>query len=119
MDIYLINVTWRNHVLILICSWYKQASSQALPGALATQLEKEGELATTSLEFEFHLQSPSGLRPRHQISTNQRKAETSENVNKNWKTCAKSHDAINYQCHLRQSAFRIDFFEADIQIPNT
>ena len=63
-----------------ICSQYKQASSQALPGALATGLEKEGELATTSLEFEFHLQSPSGLDPRHQISTNQREAEKWERM---------------------------------------
>ena len=77
-----------------IYSRYKQASSQALPGALVTGLEKEGELATTSLEFEFHLQSPSGLDPHCQISTNQHEAETRENVNKNWKTCAKRNDAI-------------------------
>ena len=70
-------------MLIFVLDTSKQASSQALPGALATGLEKEGELATTSLEFEFHLQSPSGLDPRHQISTNQREAETRENVNKN------------------------------------
>ena len=31
---------------------------QALRGALAAWWEKEGELATTSLEFEFHLQFP-------------------------------------------------------------
>ena len=45
-------------MLIFVLDTSKQASSQALPGALATGLEKEGELATTSLEFEFHLQSP-------------------------------------------------------------
>ena len=33
---------------------------QALCGALATGREKEGDLATTALEFEFHLQIPSG-----------------------------------------------------------
>ena len=33
---------------------------QALQGALAAGREKEGELATTSLEFEFHLQFPCG-----------------------------------------------------------
>ena len=33
---------------------------QALRGALAAWREKEGELATMSLEFEFHLQFPCG-----------------------------------------------------------
>ena len=32
------------------------ASEQAVRGALVAGREKEGELATTSLEFEFHLQ---------------------------------------------------------------
>ena len=30
---------------------------------------------------------------------------------------AKGNDIIINWCHLRQSAFRIDFFDADIQIP--
>ena len=34
------------------------ACEQASRGALAAGREKEGELATTSLEFEFHLQFP-------------------------------------------------------------
>ena len=34
------------------------ACKQALQGALAAGREKEGELATMSLEFEFHLQFP-------------------------------------------------------------
>ena len=33
---------------------------QAFHGALAAGREKEGKLATTSLEFEFHLQFPCG-----------------------------------------------------------
>ena len=37
------------------------ACEQALPGALAAGREKEGELAPTSLEFEFHLQFPYGF----------------------------------------------------------
>ena len=50
---------------------------------LAAGREKEGELATTSLEFEFHLQFPAApLRLSCQISANQREAETSTNVNK-------------------------------------
>ena len=36
------------------------ASEQAVRGALAAGREKEGELATTSLEFEFRLPSPCG-----------------------------------------------------------
>ena len=36
------------------------ACEQALRGALAVGWEKEGELATTSLEFEFHLQFSCG-----------------------------------------------------------
>ena len=51
------------------------AYGQALRGALAAGREKKGELATTSLEFEFHLQFPSN-------SANQREVETSANVNK-------------------------------------
>ena len=34
------------------------ASEQAVRGALAAGREKEGELATTSLKFDFHLQFP-------------------------------------------------------------
>ena len=36
------------------------AYEQALRGALAAGREQEGELATTSLEFEFRLQFPCG-----------------------------------------------------------
>ena len=45
--------------------------------------EKEGELVTMSLEFEFHLQFPCGS-PLTELSdfANQRQAETSANVNK-------------------------------------
>ena len=74
------------------CEWNKQAAfkfvnqtlvcEQALWGALATGREKEGDLATTSLEFEFHLQIPSGS------------SSTSASVNKHWKTRAKSNYVI-------------------------
>ena len=37
------------------------ARKQALRGALAAEREKEGKLATTSLEFEFLLHFPSGF----------------------------------------------------------
>ena len=37
-----------------------KACEQALRGALAAEREKEGELATKSLEFKFRLQFPRG-----------------------------------------------------------
>ena len=49
-----------------------------------------------SLEFEFHLNFPvAPCRLSCQISTNQRKAETSVNVNKHRKTRAKGNDFIS------------------------
>ena len=62
-------------------------------GTLVAGWEKERELETTSLEFEFHLQFPYGS-PSIQISTNQCKAETRANVNKHWKRRAKDNDFI-------------------------
>ena len=53
------------------------------PGRSIGGREKERELATTSLEFEFHLQFPwAPCRLSCQISANQGEAETSANVNK-------------------------------------
>ena len=65
------------------------------PGRSSGRREKERELATTSLEFEF--QFP--WAPRRlscQIAANQGEAETSANVNKHWKTRAKGNDVITY-----------------------
>ena len=42
------------------CKLLLTSTGQTLRGALAAGREKEGELATTSLEFEFHLQFPCG-----------------------------------------------------------
>ena len=70
-------------------------TEQALQGTLATRRKKEGELATASLEFDFHLQFPRAPRWLScQISPNQCKVETNANVNKHWKTCAKGNDII-------------------------
>ena len=88
------------HILVLIETLTKEtgkiACEQALQGALAARWEKEGELATTSLEFEFHLQFPcvAPRRLRCQIYANQRQAKTNANVNKHWKTRAKGNDVI-------------------------
>ena len=59
------------------------ACEQAVRGTLAAGREKEGELATTSLELNSTSSSP--VAPHGlscQISANQREAETSANVNK-------------------------------------
>ena len=50
---YVMHVSNRACILFLACE-------QALRGVLAARREKEGELATTSLEFEFHLQFTCG-----------------------------------------------------------
>ena len=81
------------------------ACEQALRGALAVGREKEGELATLSLEFEFHLQFPCGS-PSTELSDfrqsarsgNERECkQTSKNTCQGW--------WLHY--YLRQSAFRI------------
>ena len=46
-----------NEILPLFKIQYRE---QAVQGALAAGQEKEGELATTSLQFQFHLQYPCG-----------------------------------------------------------
>ena len=50
---------WSNIIFLFVCL-YRLACEKALRGALAAGQEKEGELATTSLEFEFRLQFPCG-----------------------------------------------------------
>ena len=50
---------WSNIIFLFVCL-YRLACEKALRGALAAGREKEGELATTSLEFEFRLQFPCG-----------------------------------------------------------
>ena len=60
------------------CKPLLTSTGQALRGALAAGQEKEGELATTSLEFEFRVQFPvAPLRLSCQISANQHEAEKS------------------------------------------
>ena len=71
------------------------ACEQASRGALAAGREKEGELATTSLELNSTSNFPVAcLRLNCQISANQREAATNTNVNKHWKARAKDNDVI-------------------------
>ena len=61
------------------------ACEQALQGVLEGGQEKEGEPATTSLQFEFHFQYYFPVAPHQlscQISANQHEVETSANDNK-------------------------------------
>ena len=53
-----------------------------------------------------------------QISANQRKVEMNV-VNKHWKTCAKGNDVITNVISTNHHYICIDFFDTDIQIPET
>ena len=94
-------LTGRFPICPIILSWkhaFTAALSceQALRDTLAAGREKEGELATTSLKFEFHLQLPFGAQSTELLDfPNQREAETSANVKKHWKTRAKGNDVIS------------------------
>ena len=71
------------------------ACVKALRGALAAGWEKEGELATTSLEFEFRLRLSCGC-PVTELSDSRQSAQNeNERECKQWlKTRAKSNDVI-------------------------
>ena len=80
---------------------------------------KEGELATTSLGFELYLQFPCGslsteLSDFRQSAQSKKEPECKQTL-KN--TCQGYWR--HYLCHFCQSGFRIDFFDADIQIPES
>ena len=61
---------------------FRATSQQGLQGALVAGWEKEGELATTSLKFEFHLQFPFGSPITEVLDFHQLcKVETVPNVN--------------------------------------
>ena len=72
------------------------ACEQALRGALAAGLEKEGKLATTSLKFDFHLQFPCGSLSTElsDFCQSERYGNKLTNVNKHWKTHAKGNEII-------------------------
>ena len=60
------------------CKPLLTSTEEAIRGALAGGREKEGELATTSLEFEFRFQFPvAPLRLSCQISANQHEVKKS------------------------------------------
>ena len=72
------------------------AWKQALWGALVAGREKDGELVTTALEFEFLLQFACGF-PSTELSDfrqSERCRNKRTNVNKHWKTHAKGNEII-------------------------
>ena len=82
------------------------ACEHALCNALAAGREKEGELPTTSLEFEFHLQFSRWL--SCQISASQRECK------QHWKARTKSNDVITNVISANQysaSTFPMQIFK--------
>ena len=74
---------------------FRATSQQGLQGALVAGWEKEGELATTSLKFEFHLQFPFGS-PSTELPDFCQSAQSrnEHKCKKHFKTCAKGKDVI-------------------------
>ena len=110
------------HVVLGILSTYfsspflisLRASS---PGKKGAGWEMEEELATTSLELILNSTSNSSVVPRRlscQFSDNQNEAETSANINTNWKTRSKGNaviiNAISANQHFA-STFSMQIFK--------
>ena len=97
-------------------SWdFMLACEQAFCGDLAVGRKKEGELATTSLEFD-HLQNPCGS-PSTELS-DLRQSARSKNERECKQTRAKGNDVITNIISANQH-FESILFDADIQIPET
>ena len=99
--------------------WQSNILRASTPCAPAAGLKKEGELANTSLEFEFHLQIPCGSRSTEVSDFRQSARSGNEReCNKHWKTSAKGNDVISNVISANQH-FASKKFDADIQIPQT
>ena len=110
------------HVVLGILSTYfsspflisLQASS---PGKKGAGWEMEEQLATTSLELILNSTSNSSVVPRRlscQFSDNQNEAETSANINTNWKTRSKGNAVITNAISANQhfaSTFSMQIFK--------
>ena len=91
--------------------WLTVACEQAVRGALAAGREKEGDVGTASLEFEFHLQFPCGS-PSTELSDFRQSARTGNE----YKQTLKANDVTTNVISANQH-FASTFFDADIQIP--
>ena len=107
------------HVVLGILSTYfsspflisLQASS---PGKKGAGWEMEEELATTSLELILNSSSVVPRRLGCQFSDNQNEAETSANINTNWKTRSKGNALITNAISANQhfaSTFSMQIFK--------
>ena len=93
---------------------------KVLWGALTAGRDKKGELATTSLEFEFRLQFPCGspsteLSDFRQSTRSGNKCECKQTL----KTRAQGKDVITNVISANQHFESTFFVHADIQIPET
>ena len=83
--------------LLSLFPFYGGSLWASSPGQGRAGREKEGELANTSLEFEFHFQFPCGS-PSTELShfhhSRRSRNECKINVNKHWKTHAKGNDVV-------------------------
>ena len=84
--------------------WLTVACEQAVRGALAAGREKEGDLGTASLEFEFHLQFSCGS-PSTELSDFRQSARTGNECKQTLKANDVTTNAIS-----PNHAFCIDFF---------
>jgi len=91
--------------------WLTVACEQTFRGALAAGREKEGDLGTASLEFEFHLQFPCGS-PSTELLDFRQSARSGNKC----KQTLKANDVITNAISANQH-FASTFFDADIQIP--
>ena len=91
--------------------WLTVACEQAVRGALAAGREKEGDLGTASLEFEFQLQFPCGS-PSTELSDFRQSARTGNECKQTLKANDVTTNAISPNQHVASI-----FFDADILIP--
>ena len=90
------------------------STEQALRGTLATRQKKEGELATASLEFDFHLKFPCGSLLTELPDFSQSVPSGNKLKCKHWKTRAKGNDIITNVISPNQhfsSTFSIQIFK--------
>ena len=89
------------------------ACDQALQGALAAGRGKEGELATTSLEFEFYLQFACGS-PSTELSDFQQSARSGKERDCKQKTRAKGNGVITNVISANQHFASTYSFSRDV-----
>ena len=97
------------HGVVRVASFSKPLPSALMHIPVVAWREKEGSLQPRLWSLNSTSNSPVAFRRLScQIYANQRKAETSANVNKNWQTCAKGNDVIsNVLCASQHLSFSV------------